>query len=349
MCGLSKELQIFFFDCFENRWDSNVCGQFLNSVDRCFSVLFLRHFIDTCNAHSACDFTVFLTGAFLVVFHNDRKHHCACNTVRGIINSAQGVCHGVSDSKTYVGEAHTCDVLAESHSLTPLFGVCNSAAQGFGDQLDGFQMEHIGHFPCSFCGVALDSVGQSVHTGGSGQSFRHGGHHLRINNCDDRHVVRVNAYEFTFSLYVGDNVVDGNLCSSTCCGRNSDDRYAGILGRCSALKASDILELRVCDDDTDGFGSIHGRTAADCDQIISAGCLESFYAVFYVFDGRVWFDVAVKLIVQSVLGQDIGYFGSNVEFYQIRVRAYECFFEAVCLCLVCDFSDSACSVIGCSI
>ena len=160
--------------------------------------------------------------------------------------------------------------------------------------------------------------------------------------------MRVNAYEFTFSFYVGDNVVDGNLCSSTGCSRNGDDRYTWIFGRCGALKASDILKLRVCDDDTDGFGGIHRRAAADGDQIVSAGCLESFYAVFYVFDGRVWLDIAVKLIVESVCGQNIGYFGSNVEFNQIRVRAYESFLEAVCLCFICDLGNSACSVIrGC--
>ena len=74
----------------------------------------------------------------------------------------------------------------------------------------------------------------------------------------------------------------------------------------------------------------------------------SVYAVFYVFDGRVWLDIAVKLIVESVCGQNIGYFGSNVEFNQIRVRAYESFLEAVCLCFICDLGNSACSVIrGC--
>ena len=89
-------------------------------------------------------------------------------------------------------------------------------------------------------------------------------------------------------------------------------------------------------------------TTSNGDQIVSAGCLESFYAVFYVFDGRVWLDIAVKLIVESVCGQNIGYFGSNVEFNQIRVRAYECFLEAVCLCFICDLGNSACSVIrGC--
>ncbi len=40
--------------------------------------------------------------------------------------------------------------------------------------------------------------------------------------------MRVNAYEFTFSFYIGDNIVDRNLCSSTGCCRNGDDRYTRI-------------------------------------------------------------------------------------------------------------------------
>ena len=34
----------------------------------------------------------------------------------------------------------------------------HSAAQMPGDQLNGFQMEHVSHFPCSFCGVAFDRM-----------------------------------------------------------------------------------------------------------------------------------------------------------------------------------------------
>ncbi len=93
--------------------------------------------------------------------------------------------------------------------------------------------------------VAFDCVSQSVHTGGSGQALRHGGHHIRVNDCDDRDIVGSTHTNLRFLLYVGDNVVDGNLCSGTCCSRNGDDRYARFLGRCDALKASDILKLRV--------------------------------------------------------------------------------------------------------
>ena len=143
-------------------------------------------------------------------------------------------------------------------------------------------------------------MGQSIHTGGSGQSFWHGGHHFRVNNCDDRHVVWVNTYEFTFSFHIGNNIVDGYFRSSSGCGRYGDDRYARLFGRSHALKASHIFKFRVCDDDADGFGSIHGGTTADSNQIISTGILEGLYAVLYIFDGWIRFDVAVKFIVQTV-------------------------------------------------
>ena len=63
---------------------------FADSIDRSFTVSSLIHLINAFYAHCACNFTVFFTGAVCVVFHNDRKHHCACNAVRGVINSTQG-------------------------------------------------------------------------------------------------------------------------------------------------------------------------------------------------------------------------------------------------------------------
>ena len=87
-----------------------------------------------------------------------------------------------------------------------------------------FRMEHIGHFPGSLCCIAFDGMGQGIHTCRSGKSLRHGGHHIRVNDRNDRHVMRVNAYKFTLSLDIGDNIVDRNFSSSTGCCWNGDDR-----------------------------------------------------------------------------------------------------------------------------
>ena len=188
-------------------------------------------------------------------------------------------------------------------------------------------------------------MGQGIHTGGSGQALRHAGHHIRVDDCDNRNIVSVYTYKFTFFLNIGDNVVDGNLCCGTCGGRNCDDRYARFLGRSYALKASYILKLRVVDDDADGFCGIHGRTAADGDEIVSAGCLKCCNAGLYILDGRVWFDIGVNLISKTSLIQDIGHLLGYAKFDQIRVGTYESFCEASDFYFICNLFDSACAMI----
>ena len=52
------------------------------------------------------------------------------------------------------------------------------------DELDGFQMEHIGDDAVALGDVALDGVGQSVHAGGGSQTLGHGGHHIGVDHSD---------------------------------------------------------------------------------------------------------------------------------------------------------------------
>ena len=74
--------------------------------------------------------------------------------------------HGVHDAQAHIGEAHAGHILAQSHALTTLVGVSNGTAQAIRDDLDGLDVEHIAHFPCTLGDVALDGVGQSIHAGG---------------------------------------------------------------------------------------------------------------------------------------------------------------------------------------
>ena len=152
-------------------------------------------------------------------------------------------------------------------------------------------MEHICHFPCSFCRISLNCMCQCIHTGRCSQSFWHGRHHFRIDNRNDRHIMRIYAYKFTFSLYVCDNVIDRNLRRCTCCRRNCDDRYTRVLCRCHTFETSHILKFRICDNNADRFGSIHRRTASNCDQIICAGIFKRLNTMLYIFDGRIWFNI----------------------------------------------------------
>ena len=73
------------------------CG--LHHFDSSLTVGSLIHLIYTFHTHSTGDLTILFTGAVSIVFHNDRKHHCAGNTMRGIIDSTQGMCHGMCDTE----------------------------------------------------------------------------------------------------------------------------------------------------------------------------------------------------------------------------------------------------------
>ena len=75
--------------------------------------------------------------------------------------------HGVVDAQADVGEAHAGDVLGERHAFTAgagnaALGLGHGVAQVLGDELDGLEVEHVGHLPGALGGVALDGVGLSL-------------------------------------------------------------------------------------------------------------------------------------------------------------------------------------------
>ena len=210
-------------------------------------------------------------------------------------------------------------------------------------------MEHICHFPCSFCGISFDCMCQCIHTCRSGQALRHRRHHFRINNCDDRHIMWVNTYEFTFLFNISNNVVNSNFCSGSCCCRNCNDRYARFLCRCSAFQTSYIFKFRIRNDNSNCFCSIHRRTATDCNDIICTGFFKCGHTILYVLDCRVCLNIRVNFVFQTIFFKDICYLTCNIKFNQIRVGTYKSFLKCMCFCFVCDLSDCACSVIRGSI
>lgn len=46
-----------------------------------------------------------------------------------IINGTKCMSHGVCNTKTYVREAHSCNVLTKSHSFTAFFCIFNSTTK----------------------------------------------------------------------------------------------------------------------------------------------------------------------------------------------------------------------------
>ena len=333
--------------------DVHVGGKLLDGGDGGVGGLVSAHARGV-NAHGDGDLGQALGANRLVELHGNRQQHGAGDAVRGVVVSGQGVSHGVVDAQANVGEAHAGDILAKSHALAAGAGLTglglgDGVAQVLADQLNGLKVEHIGELPSALGGVALDGVGQCVHASGSGQAGGHGSHHVGIDDSNLGGIVGVDAHELADLLGVGDDVVDGHLGGGTGGRRHGDGEHGVVLSGSNALEAADIGELGVVDDDADGLCGIHGGAAADGDQVVSAGCLKCFNTVLDILDRRVCFNIGVELVVKTVCGQNVGYFGGNLEFYEIRVGTYERLFKAVGFRLVRDLLNRACSVIRCLI
>ena len=238
------------------------------------------------------------------------------------------MCHGVHDAQAHVGEAHTGDVLAQSHALTAFRGVLHGTAQVLADELDGFQMEHVGDRAVALGDITLDGMGQCVHTGGSGQALGHGGHHIGVHHGDLRDIVGVHADELALLLHIGDDVVDGDLSSRTGSGGHRDGEHGVLLGGSHTLQRADVCKLRVVDDDADGLGRVHGGTAADGHDAVCFGSLESGHTILHIGNGGVGLDLTVHAVGKVCGVQQVGDLLGDAELDQVGVRADECLFVA---------------------
>src|SRR5699024_2574809 len=118
-----------------------------------------------------------------------------------------------------------------------------------------------------------------------------------------------------------------------------------LVGR-HAFQAAHIGKFGVSDDDADGLGSVHGGTAADGDDAVCFGGLESGYAVLHMLDGGVGFDVAVEGISKVCCIQQIGDFFGDTELDQVGIRADKGFLVAAGGQLGDDVFNGAVAMIG---
>ena len=248
--------------------------------------------------------------------------------MRGVVQSRQTVCHAVDNAQANIGETHAGNVLTQSHALAPLRGVLHSAAQVLGDQLDGFQVEHIRDGAMALGDVAFNGMGQCVHTGGGGQTLGHAGHHIGVNHSDFRNIVGIHADELALLLYIGDDIIDGNFGSGTGGGGHGNGKHSVLFGGGNAFQAADIRKFGVVDDDADGLCSIHGGSAADGHDAVRLSCLESSNAVLHVLDGGVGLDFAVNSIGEAGCIQQGSDLAGNAELDQVGVRADKSLFIA---------------------
>ena len=298
------------------------------------------------NAHGNGDLGQALGANRLVELHGDRQQHGAGDAVRGVVVSGQGVSHCMVDTQADIGEAHAGDILAKGHALTAGAGLTglglgNGVAQVLADQLNSLKVEHVGELPGALGGVALDGVGQSVHTSGSGQAGRHGSHHVGVDDGDLGGVVGVDAHELADLLGVGDDVVDGHLGGSTGGRRHGDGEHGVVLSGSNALEAADISELGVVDDDADGLGGVHGGATTDGHNSVSFGGLEGLDAVLDVLDRGVGLNLGVEAPSDAGGVELVGHLGGNAKLDQVGVGADEDLLVAATLELTGDLLDGA--------
>ena len=346
MGALGQEGQVLLFQSFQLCGDAHVGTELLDGVDSGGAVLFNAHLVHTLDTHGPGYLPVLLTGILGIVLHDYGQHHCAGHAVGSVVHCAQGVGHGVGYAQTHVGKAHAGYILAQGHALPAFLCTGNGIAEICGDELDGLQVEHVGHLPGSLGGVALDSVSKSIHAGGGGEALGHGVHHLRVHNGHYGHVVGVNTDEFPFALHVGDNVVDGDLGGGTGCGGHRDYGHAGLLGGSHAFQRTHIGKLGIIDYNAYGLGGIHGGTAAYGQDVISPGGFESLHSVHHVLNGGVGFDVGKDGIGQALCVQNVGYLCNDPVLEKSGAAADEALLEAVGLYFGRYLLDGACAMIG---
>ena len=206
-------------------------------------------------------------------------------------------------------------------------------------------MEHIRKLPGTQGRIAFDCVREGVHTCGGSQALWHTGHHVWVYKGDDRNVMYVNTDKFTFFFDIGNNVVNGDFCCGTGSGWNGKDWNTGILCRGNAFKTADIFKFRVGNDNTNGFGRIHGGTAANGDQVICARSLKGRNTCLHIFDGGIRLDFRVNFVIKACFIKNIRYLFCHIKFHQIRVRTDKGLFKAARLCFGCNFIDCAAAVI----
>ena len=139
-------------------------------------------------------------------------------------------------------------------------------------------MEHIRKLPSTLGDITLNSVSKSVHTCCCGKSLRHSSHHIGINYCNYRNIVNINTNHLSVLLYVGNYVVDSNLCCGSCSGGNCNNRNTLVLRGSNALKRTNVCIFRVGYDNCNSLCGIHGRTASDSYDAVCSASLKRFNA-----------------------------------------------------------------------
>lgn len=172
--GLCEELYVLLLEnALQVGRDTDVLCELLDGFDGGLAVLGHRHLIDVLNTHRAGDLAVFGTRLRGIELHRRREQNRARLAVRHIVESRKSVSHRMIDAETDVRKAHAGDILTESHSRAARRLIGDGIAQRRRNKADRLEMEHIGDRAGALCDIALDRVGESVHTRKSRKALGH--------------------------------------------------------------------------------------------------------------------------------------------------------------------------------
>ena len=301
----------------------------MHSLDGLFAHGFDIAGVGVRDAEGVSDVTVLLTGIVLVIFHDRSQQNAVGNAVGHAEATTQRVGHAMHQAEADVGVGHTGDVGGVGHLFTCRNVTVGALGEVLGDHTDGLHGQAVGQAPCARSDVTFDGVGQGVESGGNLETTRHGVGQIRVDESDDRNVVRVDSHELALVGGVSDHIVDGGFRSGTGGGRHAEDRHGRILGVGNAFQGEHVGEFRVGGDDADALAGVLRGTATQADQEVGTGCGELGDTVLNAFDRRVRLDIVEDLIRHACLIEHIGDLLDGTGFQQHRIGDDECLGEAV--------------------
>ena len=114
-----------------------------------------------------------------------------------------------------------------------------------------------------------------------------------------------------------------------------------LLGRGDAFQRADICELRIVDNDADGLGGVHDRTAADGDDAVCIEFAEGFDAVLDILNGGIGLDVGVESMGDTDFVKDISDFFDLTGLDHVTAGGNKSALIAATAQLPADFPDGA--------
>ena len=217
--------------------------------------------------------------------------------------------HAMHQSKSYIGECLCGNVLCQRHTLAShwISGFFHSDGQVLGDHLDGLQLIHVAHDPCTLGDIAFDGVGQGIHTRGCRQSLGQAVHQFGVNNGHGRDVVGIHTHHLGLTFLVNDDIVYRNLCSCAGCGGKGNDGHTLVLCGSASFQRDDVAKFRVVGHNADTLCRVHAGTAANGYDAVCSASLERFNALLHVGYCGVGLNLTVDIVGESHLVQYIGY------------------------------------------